>query len=136
MKLYAHYGFRDFVLCLGYRGNMIKEYFLNYEAMNNDFTICLNHENHITYHGDHKEQDFNVTLVDTGQETMTGGRIKRVERYVDSDTFMVTYGDGVADVNIRVLVDFHRADGRLATLTTVRPISRFGILDVDEGARC
>lgn len=130
MKLYAHHGFRDFVLCLGYRGQMIKEYFLNYEAMNNDFTICLGRQNRITYHDEHKEQDFHVTLADTGLETMTGGRVKQVEKYVDGNTFMVTYGDGVADVNIRAVVDFHRAHGRLATVTTVRPISRFGVLDV------
>jgi glucose-1-phosphate cytidylyltransferase len=135
MKLYAHYGFRDFVLCLGYRGNMIKEYFLNYEAVNNDFTICLGAQNHINYHGVHKEQDFRVTLADTGLETMTGGRVKRVEKYVDDDTFMVTYGDGVADLDIQALIDFHRAHGRLATVTSVRPISRFGILDVDKGGR-
>jgi glucose-1-phosphate cytidylyltransferase len=135
MKLYAHHGFRDFVLCLGYRGNMIKEYFLNYEAMNNDFTICLGRQNHITYHGAHKEQDFHVTLAETGLETMTGGRVKRVEKYIDDDTFMVTYGDGVADLDVRALVNFHHAHDRLATVTTVRPISRFGILDVDDGGR-
>lgn len=130
MKIYAHSGFRDFVLCLGYRGNMIKEYFLNYEAMNNDFSICLGCKNHVVYHGAHKEQDFHVTLADTGLETMTGGRVKRVERYVDDDTFLVTYGDGVADLNVRALVDFHRGHGRLATVTTVRPVSRFGVLDI------
>jgi glucose-1-phosphate cytidylyltransferase len=132
MKLYAHYGFHDFVLCLGYRGNMIKEYFLNYEAMNNDFTICLGRQNHITYHDVHNEQDFDLTLADTGLETMTGGRVKRVEKYVDDDTFMVTYGDGVADLDMQALIDFHRAHGRLATVTSARPISRFGILDVDD----
>jgi glucose-1-phosphate cytidylyltransferase len=131
MKTYAHYGFRDFIVCLGYRGNMIKEYFLNYEAMNNDFTICLGRQNQITYHEDHKEQDFKVTLAETGSESMTGGRVKRVEKYIDRDNFMVTYGDGVADVDISKLVDFHKSHGKLATVTTVRPISRFGILDVD-----
>lgn len=129
MKIYAHYGLHDFVLCLGYRGNMIKEYFLNYEAMNNDFTICLGRQNQITYHGAHKEQDFHITLADTGLETMTGGRVKRVERYIDGDTFMVTYGDGVADLDIRALVEFHHAHGRLATVTVVRRISRFGIVE-------
>lgn len=132
MKLYAHYGFRDFVLCLGYRGNMIKEYFLNYEAMNNDFTVCLGRQNHITYHGAHKEQDFHVTLADTGLETMTGGRVKRVEKYIDGDTVMVTYGDGVADLDIRALVDFHYAHGRLATVTAFRRMSRFGFLELDD----
>lgn len=132
MKLYAYHGIHDFVLCLGYRGNMIKDYFLSYEAMNNDFTICLGQRNHIVYHGAHEEQDYRVTLADTGLETMTGARVKRVARYLDGDTFMVTYGDGVSDLNIRDLLAFHRAHGRLATVTTVRPISRFGILELDE----
>ena len=132
MKLYAHYGLHDFVLCLGYRGSMIKEYFLSYEAMNNDFTICLGQKNHIAYHGAHQEQDYHVTLADTGLETMTGARVKRVERYLDGDTFIVTYGDGVSDLNIRDLLGFHRSHGRLATVTTVRPVSRFGILELDE----
>ena len=129
MKTYAHYGYCDFVLCLGYRGNMIKEYFLNYEAMNNDFTICLGQKSHLDFNGAHKEQDFCVTLADTGQETMTGGRIKQIEKYVDSDTFLVTYGDGVADVNIEKLVAFHESHGKIATVTTVRPHSRFGIVE-------
>src|ERR1700675_934682 len=98
MKLFAHHGFRDFVLCLGYRGNMIKEYFLNYEAMNNDFTICLGEKEQITYHGAHKEQDFHVTLADTGQETMTGGRLQRIREYIGDSPFLMTYGDGLADV--------------------------------------
>lgn len=132
MKLYAHHGFTDFVLCLGYRGNMIKEHFLNYEAMNNDFTIELGRSNRIEYHGVHDEHNFRVTLVDTGLESQTGARVKRVEPYIDGDTFMVTYGDGVADVNIRKLLEFHRSHGRLATVTTVRPTSRFGILDIDD----
>jgi glucose-1-phosphate cytidylyltransferase len=130
MKTYAHYGFANFVLCLGYRGSMIKEYFLNYEAMNNDFTICLGRKNTIDYHGAHTEQDFNVTLVDTGMDVMTGARVKAVERYIDEDIFMVTYGDGVSDVNINDLLKFHCSHGRLATVTTVRPFSRFGILEV------
>jgi glucose-1-phosphate cytidylyltransferase len=133
MKLYAHHGFRDFVLCLGYRGNMIKEYFLNYEAMNSDFTICLGRLHQVAYHELHQEQDFHVTLVDTGADTMTGGRVKRVEKYLTDDTFMVTYGDGLADVDIRALLKFHCGHGKLATVTTVRPTSRFGILDVGEG---
>ncbi len=129
MKSYAHFGFNDFVLCLGYRGNMIKEYFLNYEAMNNDFTICLGQKSLLHFNGAHKEQDFRVTLADTGQETMTGGRIKRIEKYVDGETFLVTYGDGLADVNIAELLAFHKSHGKIATVTTVRPHSRFGILE-------
>ena len=131
MKLYAHYGFRDFVLCLGYRGNMIKEYFLNYEAMNNDFTVCLCRESRIEINGDHEEQNFRITLADTGQETMTGGRLKRAQKYLDEDCFMVTYGDGVSDINITRLLAFHKNHGKLATVTTFRPISRFGILNID-----
>lgn len=134
MKLYAHHGFSDFVLCLGYKGNMVKEHFLNYEAMNNDFTVRLGRPYHITCHDAHGEQDFRVTLADTGAETMTGGRVLRVKRYVGDDTFMVTYGDGVADIDIGALLNFHRAHGKLATVTAVRPASRFGVLDVaDDG---
>jgi len=130
MKMYAHHGFREFILCLGYRGDMIKEYFLNYEAMNNDFTITLGQGNHTVVHGAHDEQEFCVTSADTGATTMTGGRVKRIEKYVDGDMFMVTYGDGVADVDLTALVEFHREHGRLATVTAVRPQSRFGILDI------
>jgi glucose-1-phosphate cytidylyltransferase len=132
MKLYAHAGFREFVCCLGYRGNLIREYFLNYEAMNNDSTVRLGRQHKITYHGAHAEQDFTVTLVETGADSMTGGRIKRTEPYVDGETFMVTYGDGLSDVDMRKLVEFHVAHGKLATVTTVRPLSRFGILAIDE----
>ena len=136
MKLYAHHGFADFVICLGYRGNMIKEYFLNYEAMNNDFTMRLGAQHQLTFHDAHREQDFRVTLADTGLETMTGGRVKRVSRYLEDDEdFFVTYGDGISDVDIRKLYEFHKSHGRLATITTVRPTSRFGILDVDDEGR-
>ncbi|MCK4341781.1 MAG: glucose-1-phosphate cytidylyltransferase [Phycisphaerae bacterium] len=135
MKLYAHYHHHDFVLCLGYRGHMIKEYFLNYEAMNNDFTICLGDKQKTTYHGKNDERDFSVTLADTGPETMTGGRIRRIQRYIDDDTFMVTYGDGVADLDLAKLAEFHRGHGKIATLTTTRPRSGFGVLDLDHGGR-
>ncbi len=135
MKIYAHHGFRDFVLCLGYRGAMIKDYFLKYEAMNNDFTICLGKLGAVAYHGEHDEQDYRVTLADTGPETMTGGRLKRVARYVCGDTFLMTYGDGIADVDLKALVAFHRTHGKLATLTTVRPTSRFGILKLGGDSR-
>lgn len=131
MKIFAHHGMREFVLCLGYRGQMIKEYFLNYEAMNNDFTICLGRQHRITHHGAHSEQDFMVTLAETGGQAMTGARVKRVEEYVPDETFLVTYGDGVADIDIKALVEFHRSHGRLATVTTVHPFSRFGVLDID-----
>ena len=132
MKLFAHHGFREFVLCLGYRGWMIKEYFLNYEALNNDFVIQLGRETRIDYLDRHGEQDFAVTLADTGQDSMTGGRVKRVERHVDGDTFMVTYGDGLSDVDIKALLAFHEAHGKLATITGVQPASRFGILTLTD----
>lgn len=130
MKIYAHFGFSEFVLCLGYRGQMIKDYFLQYEAMNNDFTLSLRNGQEIEYHGSHDEQEFRVTLADTGQATMTGGRVKRVERYIDGDTFMVTYGDGVADVDIDAALAHHHECGKLATVTVMRPVSRFGELEI------
>jgi glucose-1-phosphate cytidylyltransferase len=135
MKLYAYHGFHDFVLCLGYRGNMIKEYFLNYEAMNNDFTICLGQRSSLRYHTAHEEQDFHVTLADTGIDSMTGARVKRAERYIDDDVFMVTYGDGLSDLNIGELVRHHQQHGRMATVTTVRPFSRFGVLELAEDGK-
>jgi len=130
MKTYAHYGFHEFVLCLGYRGSTIKDYFLNYEAMNNDFSICLGPSSQIRYHGQHTEQGFSVTLADTGLESMTGGRISRIRNYIQEDTFLLTYGDGVSDVDLRALVEFHENHGKIATVTVVRPISRFGMVDL------
>lgn len=130
MKAFAQHGLREFVLCLGYRGNTIKEYFLNYEAMNNDCTVCLGQRQAITYHGEHPESGFQVTLADTGVESMTGGRLKRIERYIDGDDFIMTYGDGLSDVNLEELIAFHRSHGRVATVTAVRPVSRFGILEI------
>jgi glucose-1-phosphate cytidylyltransferase len=130
MRLYAHHDFREFVLCLGYKGTMIKEYFLKYEAMNSDFTVQLGRQREIHYHGDSREPDLSVTLLDTGQETMTGGRVLRTKPHVTDDTFMVTYGDGVSDLDVRALEEFHRAHGKLATVTTVKASSQFGILDI------
>jgi len=127
MKSYAHHGFNEFVLCLGYRGNMIKEHFLNYEAMNNDFTLSLGNQHKIRYHGQHDEHGFTVTLADTGLESMTGKRVKAVQKYVDGDTFMLTYGDGVSDVDFKKVLAFHKQHGKLCTVTTVKPLSRFGV---------
>lgn len=134
MKMFATCGFSDFIMCLGYRGAMIKEYFLSYETMNNDFTITLGRSQAIQLHAQN-EDSFNVTLADTGLATMTGGRVRRAARYLDDDEhFMLTYGDGVADVDLKRLVDFHKQHGRLATVTVNRPTSRFGMLDVaDDG---
>lgn len=133
MKMYASYGFKEFILCLGYRGHMIKEYFLNYEAMNNDFTISLGETHSVAYHGRHEEQKFQVTLADTGLNTMTGGRLKKIQKYVGSEPFMLTYGDGLADVDIPSIVKFHESHGKIATISTGRPTSRFGVLDVNDG---
>lgn len=131
MKGYAAHGFTDFVVCLGYKGERIKEYFLNYEAMNNDFTVELGTRHSIAYYDPHDENGWRVTLADTGIQTMTGARIKRASRYVTGDRFMVTYGDGVSDVDLRALVAFHERAGTLATVTGVHPSSRFGELLVD-----
>lgn len=128
MKTYAQFGFRDFILCLGYKGEMIKEYFLNYEAMNNDFSITLGNPNKINFHNAHLEKDWDVTLVNTGRTAQTGTRIKRIEKYIDGDTFMATYGDGVGNINIRDLLEYHRKNKKIATVTGVHPPSRFGEL--------
>ncbi len=132
MKMYAHFGLKEFVLCLGYKGDMIREYFLNYQAMNNDFTIGLGNHQQIECHGAHEEEDFRVTLANTGEDAMTGSRVKQVERYVDDDLVCVTYGDGLSDVNIRDLIAFHRSHGKIGTVTSVRTQSRFGVLDLSQ----
>jgi len=132
MKIYSHYGFKDFVLCLGYKGHMIKEYFLNYEAMNNDFTVQLGAHQKIQFHSKHAENDWSVTLVETGDETGTGARVKRAAKYIDDDTFMVTYGDGVANIDLKKLREIHTQEGRIGTITAVHPASRFGELLVQD----
>ena len=131
MKLYSCHGFNRFVICLGYKGEMIKDYFLNYDVMNNDLTIRLGREKQIEIHSARDEHDWEVTLVDTGLHTMTAARVKHVERFIDTEDFLLTYGDGVADVDVTALVDFHRGHGRAATITGVWPPSRFGELLVE-----
>jgi len=135
MKIYAHYGYNRFILCLGYKGNVIKDYFINYEAMSNDLTIQLGRDSHTVFHSDHPEQRFEITLLDTGLRTMTGGRVKRAEQFVDANTFMVTYGDGLANIDVAALVRFHRSHGKLATLTATRPPSRYGLLELSDGGQ-
>ncbi|MBI5024573.1 MAG: glucose-1-phosphate cytidylyltransferase [Candidatus Omnitrophica bacterium] len=132
MKIYMHYGFNEFVLCLGYKGEMIKEFFNNYEILNNDFTIELGHRKHIEIHANSNahEKSWKVTLVETGDKAMKGARLKKIEKYIDGDEFMMTYGDGVASVDVRALLAFHHNHGKLATLTGVNPVSRFGELKV------
>jgi glucose-1-phosphate cytidylyltransferase len=129
MKLYEHYGFNDFILCLGYKAEYIKQYFLNYYLLNSNFTINVN-SNKIEYHSSPTEF-FNITLVDTGLNTNTAGRIKRVEKYLDNETFMLTYGDGVSDVNLNELLNFHKSHGKIATLTTIQTPGRFGSIEMD-----
>jgi glucose-1-phosphate cytidylyltransferase len=135
MKAFAHYGIADFVVCAGYRGDVIRDYFLNYEARTNDFTIELGRRDSVEYHGEHPESHWRVTVAETGAETMTGGRVKRVQRYVGNERCIVTYGDGLADVDIAALLKFHESHGRLATVTTVRPLSRFGVMDLETDGR-
>jgi len=129
MKIYSHFGYNDFVILLGYKGVKIKEYFFNYHMMNNDFTIDLR-DNSIAYADKSNVEKWKITLVDTGFDTLKGGRIKRAEHYYDEDVNMLTYGDGVADVNIKELAAFHRSHEKTVTLTGVRPPSRFGELMV------
>jgi glucose-1-phosphate cytidylyltransferase len=128
MKIYAYYGFNEFVICLGYKGYMIKEYFTNYFYHMSDITVDLK-RNKVEIHKNEAEP-WKVTLVDTGDETMTGGRIKRVERYIGDERFMLTYGDGVSDLDIGDLVKHHERSNKLATLTAIRPAGRFGALNI------
>lgn len=132
MKTYAHYGHNEFVICLGYKGEIIRDYFLNYETQNRDFAITLG-SGKVEILGNHTEDGWRVTLADTGDKTMTGGRIKRIQKYIAGETFFATYGDGVADIDIQALTAFHRRHGRLATVTAVRPSSRYGELAIEEG---
>lgn len=131
MKNYASHGFNEFILCLGYKQEYIRQFFLNYELMNNDFTIHLNSKEKTLHHCRHSE-DWKVTLVDTGLETPKGGRLKFVEPYVDGETFMLTYGDGVANVDIKGLYKYHKAHQKIVTFTGVHPVSRFATVNVDQ----
>jgi len=126
MKLFAHYNHKEFVLCLGYKGQAIKQFFLNYEAYTRDLTIRFGTPGGVTYHSEHDESDWQVTLVDTGLRAMTGARIARIRKHVGNDDFMLTYGDGVSDVDLSKLLEFHRSHGRVLTVTGVRPPGRFG----------
>ena len=134
MKNLAHFGITDFIVATGYKSDQIKEYFLNYEAWNNDFTIELGRRDSLTFHDAHDEAHWTVTVAFTGESTMTGGRVFRAARYLDDEPFLVTYGDGLADVDVSALVKFHEQSECLATVTTVQPTSRFGLMDVgDDG---
>ena len=134
MKEYAYYGHNEFIICAGYRQEYIKEWFANYFLHNSDVTFDFrNNQNEVTFHESHLEP-WKVTVVDTGYNTMTGGRIKRVQKYVGDEPFMMTYGDGVCDVDINKLLEFHRGHGKLATLTAVKLAQEKGVLDIEGGA--
>ena len=126
MKCYAHFGYKDFVICLGYKGQVLKDFFLNYEAYTRDFTIKFGRNGGITYHSDHSEADWSITLADTGSRAMTGSRVSQIRRYVQDDDFMLTYGDGISDIDISKLATYHKSHGRILTVTGVRPPGRFG----------
>ena len=131
LKIYSNYGINDFIICCGYKGYVIKEYFANYFLHNSDVTFDMS-DNSMQIHTK-KSEPWKITLVDTGENTMTGGRLKRVQDYIQNETFCFTYGDGVADINIKELIDFHTKNKRLATLTAVKPPGRFGSIKFERG---
>ena len=131
MKEYSYYGFNDFIICAGYKQHVIKEYFANYYLHNSDITFDFSDDNKMTVHNNVAEP-WKVTIVDTGLDTMTGGRIKRIQKYIGDEAFMLTYGDGVCDINLKKLVEFHKTHGKTATITAVELGQRFGILDIEE----
>lgn len=131
MKIYSHFGFNDFVICLGYKGYIIKEYFDHYFLHESDVTYDFSSGSlKQTIHG-HSAEPWKVTLVNTGLNTMTGGRVKRIQQYIGNEPFMLTYGDGVADMNIDMLLEFHRRNKKMVTVTAVQPSGRFGVIDID-----
>lgn len=131
MKSYSSYGFNDFIICCGYKAHVIKEYFANYYLHTSDITFDFSNKNETIIHNNFSEK-WKVTLVDTGLNTMTGGRIKRIQKYIGNESFMLTYGDGVSDVDIKKIVNFHETHGKIATLTAVNIGQQFGILDIDK----
>jgi glucose-1-phosphate cytidylyltransferase len=130
MKLYAHFGHKEFVLCLGYKGEVIKDYFRNYHWNTSDVSLRLGPKPQIKYHNQHDEEDWSVTLVDTGLNTMTGGRLKRVLPFIEDDTFLLTYGDGVTNSDINKSIAFHLLQKKTLTITAVQPAARFGDLEI------
>ena len=131
MKYYAYFGYNEFIICCGYKQYIIKEFFADYYLHMSDVTFDFTAENKMIVHNN-KTEPWKVTLIDTGLNTMTGGRIKRVKDYIGNESFMLTYGDGVADVNIKKLIDFHKSHSKIATITAIQPGGRFGMLDIDD----
>ncbi|MCM1467386.1 MAG: glucose-1-phosphate cytidylyltransferase [Alistipes sp.] len=134
MKEYSHYGFNEFVICCGYKQHVIKEWFANYYLYNSDVTFDFANDNAMEIHNNVSEP-WKVTLVDTGLDTMTGGRIKRIQKYVGNETFMLTYGDGVSDINIAKLLEFHKSHGKAATITAITTAQRFGVIKIQDDGR-
>ncbi|PIN78414.1 glucose-1-phosphate cytidylyltransferase [Candidatus Woesearchaeota archaeon CG10_big_fil_rev_8_21_14_0_10_34_8] len=135
MKHYSHYGFNDFILCLGYKGDLVKQYFLNYKTEINNFTISLKTGNITIHNNNNNNEDWNVTCIDTGAESLTGKRIKLIEPYLGEDEhFMVTYCDGVSDVDVNALLAFHKQHGKVGTLTGIKPLSKYGALRITDDA--
>jgi glucose-1-phosphate cytidylyltransferase len=132
MKILGTQGIPDFIICTGYKCEYIKNYFYNYGASNLDFTVKLGDQSSTIFHGSHDEFEWTVTVADTGEATNTGGRIKKVEKYLEGQSFIATYGDGIADINLASLLDFHRVGRKIATMTTTQSLSRFGVVDSDE----
>ena len=132
MKIYSHYGVKDFVLCLGYKGQMIKDFFLNLDMYQADVTFNTKTKN-VKYHSNKKPDEWNITFAETGLDTGTGGRIKKIEKYIGEDSFFLTYGDGVSDVDISKLHMFHKKHGKTATVTAVTPLAKFGVLQLQSG---
>jgi glucose-1-phosphate cytidylyltransferase len=132
MKIYACYGFSNFILSLGYKGEMIKEYFYNYEILNNDFTIELGNQNQFKIHNNHLERGWRITLADTGKDALKGARVKRIQKYIEHDMFMMTYGDGLTNININSLLAFHNQHGKIGSVTGINPASRFGELKINK----
>lgn len=128
MKIFSYFGYNEFILCLGYKGELLKEYFYKYEILNSDFTVTLGRNNEIEKHGDHLEAGWRITLVDTGLHAFKGARLKKIEKFINGDNFMVTYGDGLANIDINKLIEFHESHGKIATVTGVHPPARFGEL--------
>jgi len=132
MKILGSQGITDFVVCTGYKSDFIKKDFYNYGASNLDFTVKLGDQSSTLFHGSHEEFDWTVTVADTGLTTMTGGRIKKVERYLEGEAFLATYGDGIANVDLKALNEFHSSHGKIATMTTTQATSRFGVVEIEE----
>ena len=134
MKFYSYYGYTDFIICCGYKGYVIKEYFADYYLHNSDVTFDFTKNNDMTIHNNVAEP-WKITLVDTGLNTMTGGRIKRIQKFIENEDFMVTYGDGVCDINIKKLEQFHNSHNKIGTITAIQPGGRFGALEINENGK-